>query len=207
MAEDAFVEVTGYGSATTTPDRVRLRVAAVARAPAVGDAFAAADSGLKAMLAAARDHGVADEDIRSTYIDVRAGRRGRGKGPGFRASMGVEITVRDVAAAGGVLAAIVDAGGDTSRVQRVSLAAAAPDAAMAEARAEAWGNALGRAQQYASLSGRDLGAVVRVSEPPEAPRYAMEARAAAADFSSASLEPGSQTVTAAITARWDLTPT
>ena len=141
MADDAFVEVTGYGSATTTPDRIRLHVAAVARAPAVGDAFAAADSGLTAMLAAARDHGVPDADLRSTHVDVRAGRRGRGNGPGFRASTGVEVTVRDVAAAGVVLAAIVDAGGDASRVQRLSLAATAPEEALEEARAAAWANA------------------------------------------------------------------
>lgn len=204
MAEDAFVEVTGYGSATTTPDRVRIHLAAVARAPTVGDAFAAADSGLKAMLAAARDHGVPDEDLRSTHIDVRAGRRGRGKGPGFRASMGIEVTVRDVAAAGGVLAAIVDAGGDTSRVKRVSLSATAPGEALAEARAAAWADALDRARQYARLPGRDLGAVVRLSEPLHAHDDAMEAQAAALDASSVSVEPGSQTVAAAITARWTL---
>ena len=204
MAEDAFVEVTGFGSGTTTPDRVRLHVAAVARAPAVGDAFAAADSGLKAMLAAARDQGVADADLRSTHVDVRAGRRGRGKGPGFRASMGIEITVRDVAAAGGVLAAIVDAGGDASRVQSVALAATAPEEALEKARAAAWANALGRARQYARLSGRDLGAVLRVSEAPHPHRYEVQTHAGAEDFASVSVEPGSQTVTAAITIRWAL---
>jgi uncharacterized protein YggE len=110
MPEDPFVEVTGYGSTTTTPDRARIHVAAVGKANAVGEAFAAADASLKDMLSAARDHGAADEDLRSTHIDVRAGRRGRGTGPGFRVSMGIEVTVHDVAAAGNVLTAIVDAG-------------------------------------------------------------------------------------------------
>jgi len=204
MGEDAFVEVTGYGSATTTPDRVRIHVAAAARAPAVGDAFEAADAGLKAMLAAARDHGVSDEDLRSTHVDVQAGRRGRGAGPGFRASMGIEITVHDVAAAGRVLAAVVDAGGDTSRVHGISLTANAPEEALAEARAAAWANALDKARQYAGLSGRDLGPVLRVSETPQAPPYAMAMPAA--DFVSVSVEPGSQTLAAAITIRWGLTP-
>jgi uncharacterized protein len=204
MPEDAYVEVTGYGSATTTPDRVRIHVAAASRAPAVGDAFAAADAGLKAMLAAAREHGVADEDLRSTYVDVRAGRRGRGKGPGFRASMGIEITAHDVATAARVLAAVVDAGGDASRVHRISLAATAAEEALAEARTKAWENALDRARQYANLSGRDLGEVLRVSEAPQAHRYAMEAQAAAGDFSSVPVEPGSQTVAVTTTARWAL---
>jgi uncharacterized protein YggE len=204
MADDAFVEVTGHGSATTTPDRARIHVAAVARALAVGDAFAAADSALKAMLAAARDDGVADEDLRSTRIDVRAGRRGRGKGPGFRVSMGIEVTVHDVAAAGRLMAAIVEAGGDASRVERISLAAATPEEALAEARTEAWTNALGKARQYARLAGRDLGAVLRVSDGPQAHRYAGEASAFAADMSPVSVELGSQTVTAAVTVRWAL---
>lgn len=203
MGEDAFVEVTGFGSTTITPDRVRIRVAAVAAAPAVGDTFAAADSALKAMLAAVRDHGVADEDIRSTHIDVRAGRRRRGTGPPFRASMGIEITVHDVAAAGRVLPAIVEAGGNRCRVQGISLAASAPEEALAEARARAWANALDKARQYAGLSGRDLGAVVRISETPQGHGYA-EAQARALAFSSVSVEPGSQTVAATITARWTL---
>ena len=34
MAEQEFVEVTGFGSATTTPDRLRAHLAAVSGAPA-----------------------------------------------------------------------------------------------------------------------------------------------------------------------------
>ncbi len=115
--------------------------------------------------------------------------------------MGIEITVHDVAVAGRVLAAVVDAGGDASRVHRISLAATAPEEALAEARAEAWANALDKARQYARLSGRDLGAVLRVSEAAHVDRY-VEQHAAAADISSVSVEPGSHTVAAAITARW-----
>jgi uncharacterized protein len=205
VAEDAFVEVTGHGSATTTPDIVRLHVTAVAKAPAVGEAFEAADSALKAMLAAARDHDVANTDIRSTHVDVRAGRRGRGSGPGFRAAMGIRVTVHDVAVAGRVLASMVDAGGAASRVQGISLAVTAPEEALEEARAKAWANALEKAEQYARLSGRDLGAVLRVSEGPQAQRFGhvMEAQAFAAD-SAVSVEPGSQTVAAVITVRWAL---
>lgn len=204
MSEDAFVEVTGYGAATTTPDRVRLQVAAVAKAPSVGDAFTAAESGLTAMLAAAREHGVADEDLRSTHVDVQLGRRGRGTGPGFRASMGIEITVHDVSAAGRVLAAVVDAGGDRSRVHGMSLDTTAPEEALADARAAAWGNALDRARQYARLSARDLGVVVRVSEEPQVHGYAKPALAAGAAFASFPVEPGSHTCGAAITVRWQL---
>jgi uncharacterized protein len=204
MAEDPYVEVTGHGATTTTPDRARIHLAAVGKANAVGEAFAAADAALKAMLSAARDHGAADEDLRTTQIDVRSGRRGRGTGPGFRVSMGIEVTVHDVAAAGSTLAAIVDAGGDASRVHQISLAAAAPEDILADARTKAWANALDKAQQYDRLSGRDLGAVLRVTEIPHGNRYVMEASAGAADISSFSIEPGSQTVAVAITVRWAL---
>jgi uncharacterized protein len=203
MPKDPFVEVTGYGSTTTTPDRARIHVAAVGKANAVGEAFAAADASLKDMLSAARDHGAADEDLRSTHIDVRAGRRGRGTGPGFRVSMGIEVTVHDVAAAGNVLTAIVDAGGDASRVHQISLGAAAPENTLMDARTKAWANAMDKARQYARLSGRDLGAVLHVSEAPQSNRYATEARAAV-EVSSFSIEPGSQTVGVAITVRWAL---
>ena len=204
MDEDPYVEVNGYGTASATPDQVRIRVAAVARAPAVEDAFAAADTGAKAMLAAAREHGVPDAHLRSTHVDLGAGRRGRGKGPGFRASMGIDITVDDVAAAGTVLAAVVAAGGDMSRVHRVSLAATSTEDALSEARANAWSNALGTAEQYARLSGRELGAVLRVSESPQYRAYAMAAQAEDSGFSPVPIEPGSQAVAVTITARWAL---
>lgn len=72
-----------------------------------------------------------------------------------------------------------------------------------DARTKAWANAMDKARQYARLSGRDLGAVLHVSEAPQSNRYATEARAAA-EVSSFSIEPGSQTVGVAITVRWAL---
>jgi uncharacterized protein len=205
VTEEAFVEVTGHGSALTVPDRLRVWLAAVAESSAVADAFEAADGALQAMLAALRDQGVADEDLRTTQIDVEPEGRGRGKAARFSAHMGIEVVLRDIAAAGRVLTAAIDAGGNASRVNGVSLTTTSAEEALAGAREAAWADALSKARQYARLADRDIGAVLQVSERSGGAGTDGHAEplAAAAAFSRV-VEPGSQTVHAVVTVRWQL---
>jgi uncharacterized protein YggE len=205
MAQDPFVEVTGHGAGFTTPDRLRAHLAAEARAVTVAQAFAEADRALQAMLAALREHGVADEDLRSTGIEVYSD-RDRGEAPGrFYASMSVEAMLRGIAAAGTALSAAVEAGGDAGRVHGMSLEATTTQQALAAARDAAWADATGKAEQYAALAGRSLGAVVSVSELDGRDGPVPLARAAAASGASGvSLEPGTRSVHAAIAVRWGL---
>jgi uncharacterized protein YggE len=198
------VEVVGVGTAEVVPDRLQVNLAASAHAASVLAAMDAADSGLRAMLAALREREVADEDIRSTTVELQPHYRGDGRPSGFDATMGVLVVLRDLATAGALVAAAVEAGGDASRVHGLSLAATTSDEAMSAARDGAWADATARAAQYAALAGRSLGAVLSVSELGRAGDPMLGLASRRASVASLHVEPGSQSVHAAIAVRWEL---
>jgi uncharacterized protein YggE len=199
---EAFIEVIGTGAADVASDHLRLHLAAESSAVSVADAFDSADAALRHMLAALRERGATDDDLRSTGIEVHPDHDKGGDRSGFRASMGVAVVLRDLASAGTVLAAAIEAGGDASRVHGLSLAATATQETLASARDDAWADAMVRAQQYAALAGRNLGAVLSVSEISQSDPFAP--RVGAAALSGAHLEPGSQTIRASVAVRWRL---
>lgn len=193
MSGEAFLEVIGTGAADATSDHLRLQLAAESSAASVADAFDAADAALRRMLAVIREHGATDEDLQSTEIAVYPDYDKGGDRSGFRASMGAAVVLHDLASAGTVLAAAIEAGGDASRVHGLSLAATATQELLASARDAAWADAVARANQYAALAGRSLGAVISVSESGQSHTPVPKAERAAA-LSAAHLEPGSQTI-------------
>jgi uncharacterized protein len=202
--DEATVEVTGHGTATTVPDRVQIALAAVARAPEVGRALEECEQAMRAMLAAVSEQGVPSADVRSTHVEVGAGHE-RGRRTGFRASSAISVTVNDVEAAGDVVTAAVAAGGSASRVRGMSLTTSASQEALSAARDAAWANALAKARQYADLAGRDLGTVVNVRERPRDRFHDGVALAAAGGRGPGlSIEPGARSVRASVTVRWRL---
>jgi uncharacterized protein len=206
MTEPTFVEVTGFGSASTTPDRLRAHLAAVGGAPTVAQAFSGASEAMQSMLTALRENGVAGEDLRSTGIQVHSDHGHRSIRGRFEAHMSVDAVLRDIDSAGTVLSAAVEAGGDASRVHGISLDSSAADDALAEAREAAWADAPVKAKQYAELAGRSLGAVLSVSElrGNRGRATAFGADAAPAAGGGPAIEPGTRGLHAVITVRWEL---
>jgi uncharacterized protein len=99
-----------------------------------------------------------------------------------------------------LLALIVSTGGDATRIRSVSYSIADDSQLVKDARARAFQDAKNRADQYAQLSGLQLGKVLSISEAsgsgaPPAPR----GMAAAVP-----LEPGQQTVSFSVTVVWEL---
>jgi len=204
MAEETFVEVTGVGSAATTPDRLRAQLAAVSGASTVAQAFSGASDAMQAMLAVLREHGVADDDLRSTGIRVHSDHEHRGIRARFEAHMSIEALLRDIDSAGTALSAAVEAGGDASRVHGISLDSSAAEEAIVQAREAAWADATAKAEQYAELAGRSLGAVLTVRELGGGRGRPMAFSGEAVPASGAPIEPGTHGFHAAITIRWEL---
>jgi uncharacterized protein YggE len=156
------------------------------------------------MLAALRVHGLADQDLRTAGIEVHSDRERRGT-RGFRAAFSVETVLQDISSAGQVLSAAVEAGGDSCRVHGVSLESTTTARALEEAREAAWADATAKAQQYAALAGRSLGAVVWVSELGGGRRGPIPfAGEDAVPAAGGPIEPGTRTLRTAIAVRWEL---
>ena len=123
---------------------------------------------------------------------------------GYQASNGFTVTVRDLSTASRVLAVITSTGGNATRLNSVNLSINDDSQLLRDARARAFNDAKDRAQQYAQLSGLNLGKVVSISEatggttptPMPAPRMAMA--------EAVPLSPGQQTVNFSVTVIWEL---
>lgn len=200
------VTVIGEGRVSATPDTARIAVGVEVRRPAAQEAFEEANAAAAAVLDALRDRGVDDDDLRTRDISLREERkRTRGGEPqpvGYVATNSVEVTVRDLDRTGDLIGAAVGAGGDAARVDRLEFIVDDDRAALEQARQRAFADAERRAQQYAQLAGRDLGALASLTESggADGPRPVPEA----ADAAAPPVAPGQQEIVVRVQARWEL---
>jgi uncharacterized protein YggE len=127
---------------------------------------------------------------------------------GFQAAVQLTATTSDIAAAGELLSAVVEAGGNAARVHDVSFRHSDPSGLMVRARDAAWADALARASQLAALAGRELGEVLSIDETVGHPRPPGPMRMAAAAESDMagkmSLDAGEGAVVVSLTVGWSL---
>jgi uncharacterized protein YggE len=200
------VEVGGVGTASGTPDVLRVTVGAEVSADSVDEALSGADAAARRVLAALADAGVPERDVQTANVSVHPRYSNEGERiTGYTARHDLSVTLRDVGAAGAVIGAIADAGGDAARIEGIAYALEDDAALQEEARAAAFADAQRKAEQYAQLVGRELGEVLWVRENVSSPGPLTYAAAdAAAAGGSLALEPGSTTVTVTAEVRWSL---
>jgi uncharacterized protein YggE len=201
------VTVTGSGRASVSPDVVRLDLRIGHDAHDVAAALSGAASGIAQVGRIAREHGVADADIRTLDASVNQRWDNTGTAVGFTAQQRLGLTVRRLDAVGEVLEAAAAAVGNALLVDQVRLDVADRSEGMSRARDSAFAEARTKAEQYASLAGASLGAVLGVSEagalPVGAPR--MMAVAMARDTAgSMPVEGGDLELAASVTVTWQL---
>ena len=200
------VEVTGSGTASAAPDVVRVRAGVRCDGVDVSSALADADSRARGLAQAARDHGVADADLRTTGTGVHPRHDGEGVTVvGYTAYQSLSVTVRDPALVGSLVEAFAGAAGNALTIDHIGLELADSAPLLAQAREAAFADARAKAEQYAALAGRELGKVERLSDVERGgaqPRFAMMAAGKAADLS---VELGENSVTATVAVRWEWT--
>lgn len=204
------VTVLGHGSASAAPDIMRITVSVEVRRPEVTSAFEQAGHAAQAVSEALRAAGVSPADVSTTGLSVHADtvwQENQGqKVVGYIATTALSVTLRDLSAPGRVITDCVSAGGDDVRLGGLELAIADQSGLLSQARDAAFADALAKAEQYARLSGRELGKVVEVSEnidTPGVPRPMVRAMKASAD--AMPIERGEAELSASVQVRWTLT--
>ena len=198
------LEVSGSGRASATPDVVRVHAAVRCQADDVSSALADAGSRAASLAQAARDHGIADADLRTTGTGVHPRQDREGAVVvGYTAYQSLSVTVRDPALVGSLVAAFAGAAGNALTIDHIGLEVADPGPLLAQAREAAFEDARRKAEQYAASAGRSLGKVVRLSDVDAGgaqPRFALMA---AGKTGEASVELGENSVTATVVVRWE----
>ena len=202
------VDVGGTGRASGVPDVLRFTVGVEVTAPTVDGAVRAANAAQARVIAELKERGVAARDVQtaSVRVDPRYDDKGQ-RITGYVVTQDVRVTVRDLRKAGATMSAAVAAGGDAARLHGVAFELEDDEALRREARDAAFADAKAKAEQYARLADRSLGAVQSIREDvrPPSPPYPVAEMARAADaVASFPIEPGSSEVTVDVQVRWAL---
>jgi len=200
------VTVNGSGRASVSPDVVRLDLRVGHDAGDVAAALAGAAEGITKVGAVVRDHGVADADIRTLDAGVNQRWDNTGTAVGFTAQQRLAVTVRRLEAVGEILEAAASAIGNALLVDQVRLDVSDRSDGLRRARDSAFADARAKAEQYAVLSGAQLGAVLGVAEAGAIPvqRREMKLMAASMDAGGMPVEGGDLDLGASVTVTWEL---
>jgi uncharacterized protein YggE len=199
------VTVVGAGKVQGTPDTVTVDAAIEAIAPDATSALSQSNERMSAVLDGVKSQGIDPKDISTTGVTLQPQYGDNSVITAYRANNSIAVKVRKFDVASGVITAIQTAGGNTTRINSVNLSIEDDSQLVKDARARAFNDAKDRAEQYAQLSGLNLGKVISISEtgantppPTPMPRYDSMAEAAVP------LEPGQQTVGFSVTVVWEL---
>lgn len=194
----------GSGTVQGSPDTVTADVGIEVVAPDVTAAMNQVNERQQAVIDALNGRGFDTKDISTTTVNVAPQYGENSVITGYRATNNIAVIIRELDAAPGALATVIDVGGNAARINSVSYSIEDDSELVGDARARAFEDAQNRARQYAELSGLSLGKIISISEASESnsPRPMPAPQGAMA--SEVPLQPGQQTVSFAVTAVWEL---
>lgn len=185
------ITVVGEGSMAAAPDVMRLNAGVEVRGKSAARAFAGARQAAAKLTGALLKAGIEARDLRTNELSLGPEYEDHPKVSGYRAVQGVETVVRDIGATDKVIEAVA-AVGEEVRLNGLSFEVSNSRKVLEAARDAAFKDARARAEQYARLSGGELGRVLEISEEEVTPpRPMMFGAAAIADRDS--ISPGQQT--------------
>ena len=206
---DAIV-VTGFGSASASPDLVRLSLAVSVTDDTVADARETAAEAMTDVRAAVKRNRILDSDIATSHFRIRPeyeyGPDGRQQ-IGYRVSNGLSVTVRNIDKAASVIDDSIAAGGDHLVFNGLSFGLSDTSELEKTAREAAVDDMRDKAGQLAEFSDRELGDLKAVSEGdfggPQVPFPAALARSESADVDTP-ISSGEVAVTVSISGVYEL---
>lgn len=188
-AQVRTVAVNGSGRVQLAPDTASVVTGVDISDRSLAAAQAEATEKMAGIIQAARDAGIAEEDIQTTSYNVNILREYDRDGnlseiTGYQVANQVALTVRDVSTLGALLDAVVAAGAND--VYGVGFYVDDPSAAASQARTQAVEDARAKAEELASAAGTRIVGVLTIAETSAPPPAPVEYERAAAEDTSSS---------------------
>ena len=204
------ISTSANGEARVQPDRATIMFAVETRAQTAAKAGADNAKRQKAVIDSLRKRGIGEGQISTTGYSVAPEMRYDGKQPqvvGYVARNTVRAEVGRIDQVGALIDAALAAGANV--VSSLRFYSSKADDARKTALADAVAKARSDAETMARAAGGTLGTLLELSTSgavrPMGEEFAM-ARIAAADAAPTPIEPGEQTVTVFVSARWAFVP-
>lgn len=197
----------GQGKVMGTPDVVTLQLGVETRGPNAKAALDDNSAKANALITMLKGKGIAEKDLQTSQLSVSPTFDDQGRRiTGYQVNNMVTATVRDIAAAGGIIDAAGAAAGDNVRVSQLSFSIADDGALRAQARADGVKKAQAQAKQLADAAGVTLGKIrsireVVTSSPPPYAAGAADAKLAA---QAAPVLPGSEELIVSVDVVYDI---
>ena len=163
------ITVTGRAVVDMVPDVATLNIGVTREARRADEALAATSTAVNAIFAQLEAAGVAPRDMQTQGLSVQPrwsrqtdNAQAAPRITGFVARNGVRVRIRVLDDLGSILSAVVEDGANT--LDGLQFSVADTDAALAEARAEAVQDGIGKAEQMASAAGLALGDIQSITE-------------------------------------------
>jgi uncharacterized protein YggE len=204
------ITVSGTGRIGIAPDRATVSLGVESEAREASDALLQNNQQMHRLLDALHAAGVEAGAIQTQAIQLRprydqpSRASSAHTGPelaGYTAVNVVQITSRDLGDLGRILDAAVRAGGN--RVEGIQLEVDDPSQALDQAREAAWKDGRRKAEQLATLAGRQLERVVTVTESSLAPAPVLR-MAAMESASAVPIEPGRKVFEVTLQVTWQI---
>ncbi len=204
---DAYIDVTGTGTAAGTPDVVVLDVRVNVDGADVAPTLREASRLMAAVHEAARGAGVEERNLRTTSAGVNQRWAGDGSGPiGQTAWQTAQLRVPASTDVGPVIDACNDAAGNAFALDSLTLTVDDPEPLLRRAREAAFADARTKAEQLARLAARSVGRVVAITDGGAGGAVPMardmSKRLMAAESSAMPIAPGETTVGATVAVRF-----
>jgi uncharacterized protein YggE len=198
----AGITVTGTGAVSGTPDTLKLAMGVQVQATTVTAAMDAANAKASAVQASLRDHGVDSKDLQTSGLSVQPDYTtsgGKSVLTGYQVSESLTASLRDLKTAGGVITAATASGGDSTRIDSISLDLSDTGTLVSAARDRAFAQAKSKAEQYAKDAGVGLGAMLGIQETVATPPSGVYAAPSSANMAAVPIAVGSQQVSVEVT--------
>jgi uncharacterized protein YggE len=194
-AEAGGITVQGTASVTSVPDRAELSFGVESKGASARSALSANSAEMRRVIAALKAAGATD--VKTQYVSLSPQYNEKSEAQGFVATNTVSATIKELAKAGAVIDAAVNAG--ANQVYGPSMSHGDQDELYRQALKAAVANARANAQVLASASNLSLGRVTTIVEGGGAPQPMPFAAADKAMAESTPIEPGTQETTANVT--------
>jgi hypothetical protein len=194
-ADEGGITVQGTASVASVPDRAELSFGVETQAKTARAALAANAAEMRRVLAALRAAGATD--LKTQYVSLSPRLGAQNDVEAYVATNSVSATIKQLARAGAVIDAAVEAG--ANQVYGPSLSRGDQSDLYRQALKAAVANARESAQALAAAANVSLGRVTAVIEGGGAPMPMPFAAAAKAEDTSTPIESGSQQVSATVT--------
>jgi uncharacterized protein len=204
LAAEKLVTVTGEATVAVAPDAAMIRIGVSSQDKTAREASDANAKQMTAVLAAIKSNNIAERDIQTSRLSLQQydpNKSGTARLTGFQATNQVTVRIRDIGNLAAVLDSAISAG--ANEMSGIEFIVSEQSKLLDRARDDAIADARRKAERYAKAAGSRLGHVVAISEegsaPPPRPMQALRA-------SAVPISPGEQTLRAAVTVSYELTP-